>query len=433
MSWPPDALWSRLAALWRTHGSPSASANERAKALEHLKQLQADFDLSDVQMAYIAEYTALDPSSRIIKRERVENAFEVVLGVLDEAGIVLPFEYAVAVAAWVLHTYVFDLFIHTPRLLLYSREPGCGKTVLLVCIEALANDPLHVSATTPAVIYHRLKTDPRTTFLLDEIEHSTLWKRHDPMVAIIDAGHRQGGKVPRVVNHEVVFYPAFAPLALATVIGPGRQEKFPLQIASRSIALQLVKSFEGRDDIFPDDPRFAPVRAVLFRWAKTFQRPKTISLPKELRGRCGDNWRVLIAIGDALGYGATLRAAAVAVEEASFDPEIRFYEDTYIVFEQLQTDRLWTSELVQALSEMEHGLWAALTNDALYARFYRKGIDYRTVWKIGADGKRRSNKGFHRWQFEPVWRDLLGHAETQSSKIIRLPRHKRGTGEAHDG
>jgi len=324
-------------------GAPSASAAERAKAFEYLKQQQADFELSDVQVTYIAEYSALDPSSRIIKRERAENAFEVVLGVIDETGLVLPFEYSVVVAAWVLHTYVFNLFIHTPRLLAYSREPGCGKTVLFACIAALANNSMHVSATTPAVIYHQLKAQPWTTFLLEEIEHSTLWKRHDPVVAIIDSGHRQGVGVPRVVNHQVVYYPTFAPLALATVIGPGRKEKFPLQVASRSIALQLVKSFEGRDDIFPNDPRFAPARTVASKWAETFQRPRTISLPKELRGRCADNWRVLIAIGDALGYGATLRAAAIAVEEASFDPEIRLYEDTYIVFEQLQADHLWTS------------------------------------------------------------------------------------------
>jgi hypothetical protein len=433
MSWPPDALWPRLAALWRTHGAPSASAGERATAFEHLKQLQADFDLSDVQVAYIAEYSTLDPSSRIIKRERAENAFEVVLGVLDETGLVLPFEYAVVVAAWILHSYVFNLFIHTPRLLIYSREPGCGKTVLLVCIEALASNPLRISATTPAVIYHRLKTHPRTTLLLDEIEHSTLWDRRDPLVAIIDDGHRQGGHVPRVVNHELVLYPTFAPLALATVIGPGRKEKFPVQVAGRSIALQLVKSFEGRDDIFPDDPRFAPVRAVASKWAETFQRPETISLPKELRVRCGNNWRVLIAIGAALGYGATLRAAAIAVEKASFDPEVRFYEDIYHVFEQRQADGLWASELVQALSEIEDAPWATLTNEVLYDRLYRKGIEYRTVWKAGADGKRRSNRGFYRKQFEPIWRELLGHAETQSNKIIRLPRHKRGTGETHGG
>ena len=58
MNWPPDELWSRLAACWRTMGAPSASAAERAKAFEYLKQQQADFELSDVQVTYIAEYSA---------------------------------------------------------------------------------------------------------------------------------------------------------------------------------------------------------------------------------------------------------------------------------------------------------------------------------------------------------------------------------------
>jgi hypothetical protein len=354
-----------------------------------------------------------------------------VLGTLDEMGLVLSFEHAVIVTVWILHVYVFEQFVHTPRLLIFSREPGCGKTVLLVCIEVLTNNALRISATTPAVIYRRLRTHPQTAFLLDEVEHSTLWDRHDPLVAIVDSGHRQGGYIPRVIRGEVVMFPTFAPLALATIIGRDRREKFPLQIVSRSIGLELMKSFEGRDEILLNDPRFAPVRAVAARWAETFRRPQTIDLPKQLRGRCADNYRALVAIGDDLGYGATVRAAAIAVEQASFDPELQFYSDIIDTFERRQTDRFWTGELVQALQQIEHGLWAALTNDALYDRLYRKGIDYRTVWKVGADGVRRSNKGFYLTQFEKVRRDLFGHTEAQPSKIIQLPRHKQGTGEAH--
>jgi hypothetical protein len=431
--WPPDALWSRIAALWaHAHGAPGTSAGEQAKAFAALEELKSDFDLSDIQIAYMAEFQMLDPSSRIVRRERAENAFEIVLATLDNAAVILPtFEFAVTVAAWVLHTYVFDRFIHTPRLLVHSREPGCGKTALFACVEGMANNAFRDSAVTPAVIYHQLLDCPRTTLLLDEIEHSTLWKQHDPIVAIIDTGHRQGGYIPRVIRGKVVRFPTFAPLALAPVFNRRSREKFPLQIVSRSISLELVKRREGRDEIFSDDPRFPPIRAIINRWAETFQRSKTIILPQQFHGRTADNWRVLIAIGDALGYGATVRAAAIAVEAASFDPELRFYGDIFDVFEKKQVDRFWTSELVQALREIEHGLWAALTNDAFYDRLYRKGIDYRTVWKVGADGTRRSNKGFYREQFEPVWRDLLGHTETQSSKIIRLPRHKRGTGGAH--
>ena len=187
------------------------------------------------------------------------------------------------------------------------------------------------------------------------MEHSTLWDRQDLLVQVIDAGHRQGGRVPRVDNKEVVYFPTFAPLALGTVIDRARQHRFPEQIVTRSIASEMKQHPEGRDEIFPGDPRFVPVRAVISRWAPTFQRPKTIRLPKGVVMRCSNNWYALTAIGDALGYGATLRAAAIAVETANFDLATKLDEDLYEVFKQQQADGLWTHEIVQAT---RNGAWA---------------------------------------------------------------------------
>jgi hypothetical protein len=433
MSWPPDELWPRIAALWATHGAPSASPGERAKAFATLKQHQHDFDLTDCQLAFIGEHHAL-PGSRIVKRERPENAFEIMLGVIDSVGLVMPFDHMVVDTAWALHTYVFSQFLHTPRHLTYSRGSGYGKTVRLSCLREVANQARYMIAPTPAVLYHHLWKYPQTTFFVDDAEHSNLWNRQDLLTQIIDAGHRQGGEVPRVVNREVIWYPTFAPLALGLVIDRNRRDKFPPQIATRSIISEMKKSLEGLDEIFPGDPRFVPVRAVAARWAETFQRPRAVSLPRGIFARCANNWRVLVAIGDALGYGATLRAAALAIEAANFDPEIQLYQDIYLVFERLQVDRLWTGELLQALKEIEDSPWVSLTTNELYDRLYRRGIDYRTVWKTNTHGIRRSNNGFYCKQFEAVWRELLGvgHTDTHSNKIIQIAAHKRHTGDAHD-
>src|SRR5262245_59912268 len=125
MTWPPDALWSRIAAMWNhAYGPPGSNEGERGNALAALRQHQKDFELTDCQFAFIAEHYALDPSSRAIKRERLPNAFEVLLSVIDEAGLVMPFEYTVVCAVWTLHTYVFHQFLHTPRLLIHSRGSG---------------------------------------------------------------------------------------------------------------------------------------------------------------------------------------------------------------------------------------------------------------------------------------------------------------------
>jgi Protein of unknown function (DUF3631) len=432
MTWPPEALWSRIAGLWaHAHGPPGG---ERTNAFVALKQIQTDFELSDAQLAYIAEYEALSPGSRIIHRERAENAFEVVLGVISEVGLVMPFEHFVVDAAWILHTYVFHQFLHTPRVLIWSRGSGYGKTVRLSCIAALAKNARYMIAPSPAVLYHEIRAHPETTLVLDDMENDDLWNKRSLLRQIIDGGHRQGAPVPRVINHEVVWFPTFAPLAVGTIVDRARRYKFPPQLLTRSIANEMKKSREGRDEIFPDDPCFVPVRAVAARWAPTFQRPKMISLPKGIITRCATNWRPLIAIGDALGYGATLRAAAIAVEAANFDPELRFDEDLFSVFEQRQQESgLWIDEIVQALGDIDDGPWGSLTRDLLYDLLYRRGIEKRTVWKVSADGGRRSNKGVYRKQLEPLWRELGYEAQqAQASKIIRLPRHKSGTGEAQD-
>jgi Protein of unknown function (DUF3631) len=433
MTWPPDELWPKIAALWSTYGTPSASANERDKAFATLKQYQNDFGLSDCQLAFIAEHQILDPSSRIFKRERPENAFEITLNAIDGVGLVMPFEHFVVDTAWALHTYVFRQFLHTPRLLIWSRGSGYGKTARLSCQRELANQARYMVAPTPAVLYHYLRKYPETTYLIDDAERSGFWDRQSVLVQVIDAGHRQGGETPRVRGDDVIWYPTFAPLALGIVLDRDRRNTFPPQILDRSIKFEMKKSPEGLDEIFPGDPRFVPVRAVAARWAETFQRPPTVSLPKGIVARCAKNWHVLTAIADTLGYGATLRAAAVAIEAANFDPEVRLYEDIYLVFKQWQVDRLWTSELLQALRGIEGGPWAALTSKDLYDQLYRKGIDYRTVWKTNTHGARRSNNGFYRKQFEPVWHELgIEHTDTQSNKIIQIAAHKRHTEDTHD-
>ena len=436
MTWPPDPLWARISALWRhANGTPSANAGERANASAVLKQYQHDFDLTDCQLAFIAEHEALNPGSRIVKRERLENAFEITLGTIDSVGLVMPFEHLIIDVAWALHTYICRLFLHTPRLLIHSRGSGFGKTVRLNVIKELANQSTYMVAPTPAVLYHPLKKYPLSTLAIDDAERMD-WSRKSLLVQIIDAGHRQGADIPRVIrNKEVVWYPTFAPLALGLVLDRFLREMFlsqVTQVLTRSIVCEMKHSNEALDRIFPGDPRFAPARAINARWAETFRHPETpISLPQGIFARRLNNYSVLAAVADSLGYGATLRAAAVAIEAENFDAEIQLYQDIFLVFERLQVDRLWASELVQALRET-NDMWVSLTTSALYERLWKRGIEYRTIWKLGAGAKRQSNKGFMREQFVPVWRELLGHSETQSSKIIRLPRHKLGTGGTHD-
>ena len=231
------------------------------------------------------------------------NVFDVVLEMILSSKIVLSFEQAITVALWSLHSCTYHHFMHTPRLLVESYEPGCGKTALGMLVNALACNTFFTSSTSAAAIYYRLRQCQHCTLIVDEVEHSALWGQEKLLLSIFDAGHRKGGRVTRVIGGEVVEFPAFAPLMLMAVW----QRPFAPQLLSRSILLHMEKHPEGRDEVDPNDPRFLPARAAQAQWASEFQRPKDCELPRELVGRAGDNWRPLVEIGATLGYPATVR------------------------------------------------------------------------------------------------------------------------------
>jgi hypothetical protein len=135
---PSDKVCELIAKLW-VAGMRAANISEGQNALAALKRLQADHGLSDVMVAYIAESHS--------KPADAANVLDLVLEVITSSKIVMTFEQQVTVTFWILHTHVFDQFFHTPRLLLQSYEPGCGKTSLAILVRALAYNPLFTSST----------------------------------------------------------------------------------------------------------------------------------------------------------------------------------------------------------------------------------------------------------------------------------------------
>jgi putative DNA primase/helicase len=82
--------------------------------------------------------------------------------------VVLPKHADVALALWVLHTWVFDGFDITPYLAITSPTRRCGKTVLMtmlywLCRRAKKND--HMSK---ASIYRSVEAE-QPTLILDEV------------------------------------------------------------------------------------------------------------------------------------------------------------------------------------------------------------------------------------------------------------------------
>jgi Protein of unknown function (DUF3631) len=436
MGWMDDEserrrIYSRAAKLWAL-AFDGSNPGESANALAALRRLQSEQELSDVELAFIVEQGQQEPTpSRLGISEYPPNVLELILHLFERSHIILPLEQAVTATLWILHATVFRQFLHTPRLVLRSFEPACGKTTLLSCMRLLIRDALKTGSTSPAALYYRLKAIPDTTLLLDEVEHSTLWDNKKLLLNVIDEGHRAGGTVTRVLKGEVVEFAVFAPLELALVVG----KRLPPQLLSRAIILDMQRHPEGRDQLSPNDPLLPVIRQAITQWAADFRRSQNVRMP--LSGRAADNWRCLIEVADSLGYGATARAVALRLHHHNVELEIGLLTDIRRIFEQRDIDRIWTEDLLTALQQLEGASWDEfwglddneephrLRRGEFYRLLRRKRIRSRSIQRALGE-RRESRKGFLREQFEPVWAELFG-TSAQPSKIIRLTRQKGGT------
>lgn len=434
MNYPPKPVCERIGKFWTRRNLPF----EGASAFAHLKRLQSEHELSDIELTFIGElYANGDPG------ERAPDLLQLLLHFFEASHIVLSLEPAITVALWVLHAFTFDKFLHSPRLLLRSFEPGAGKSVVMHCLKGLIPESLLTSNTSAAALYHRLRKSPSTVFLLDEFESSELYRRGSVLVAFIDAGWRQGGTLTRFIDREDVEFPCFCPLALAVYLKPQNRRPIPDQVLSRCITLDIAKNVQrGQDVLWPDDPRFGKLRGLISEWAGTFNRPKNFRIiSRILVGRTANNWQALIEIAETLGYGATALVVAETIERATVNPITELFWDLRRIFEPPGVDRFWTGELLEALHQLEGSHWDEflgidgdqpphkLTKAELYGMLRTKRVRSTGIWK-SISKQRRYAKGFYKHQFEPVWRDLFPDTPTHASKIIRLPRHsQRHSGE----
>ena len=90
------------------------------------------------------------------------NVLDLVLRLI-ELHIAISPEERLATALWALHTYIFDRYTITPRLVPRSPVRGCGKTTLLVLLDLLSADSFRVDNVSAAAVYHRLHHRPRST------------------------------------------------------------------------------------------------------------------------------------------------------------------------------------------------------------------------------------------------------------------------------
>lgn len=328
--------------------------------------------------------------------------------------LVLPARAAPAIALWILHSYLMDVWQVSPLLMFTSPTKRCGKSTTLMLVTSLCPRRLLASNLTPAVLF-RIVDRYRPTLSIDEAD--TLLKDNDELRAVINAGYlRQTANVPRCIgdDHEPTLLSSWCPKLIGMIGMP------PDTVADRSILVPMKRKGPGdavtrlRADRLESGA--LALRRQATRWARDFGADVMDAdpeVPGTLHDRAQDNWRPLLALADAAA-GHWPETARLAARTLSGDLDSDDSEAASVVL--LGDIRMWFDEqdeqpeivesatLVTYLTSLETRPWsewrAGKPLTAVSLSRLLKGYDIRpTTARVGT----RTPKAYRRDNFTDAW------------------------------
>jgi hypothetical protein len=355
-------------------------------------------------------------------------------------------EAATAVALWIIHTHVYELFDSTPRLVLTSAEKGSGKSRCLEVIELLGRNAEQVTDPSIASIFRSLKVE-RLTVLLDECDNYL-----DPngrrdsadLRALVNTGHRVNGKTKRCAphSHEPETFSTFCPVAL------GGLGNLPDTILDRSVRIAMKKRA-------PDEPverlrhrRVGPEAEILRERLRTWGESNPTAfdgadpvMPDEIFDRAQDVWEPLVAIADRAGdaWPSLARRAAVVLTRAQAEPGQsmggRLLADLWRNYGSTSEVFIRTEEMLSSLQSDDTSPWAdgGITSRRLAHLLRYYGIKPEQH-RVGTE----NHRGYRVSELRDAWRRYLPPTATAATSATgvtdlmtrrrrkKLPQHQVG-------
>lgn len=405
-----DRKWyKRLAQLFALCGSKSGDgANARAKLDEMLAINGLTWNDLPELLAEAKRVTAGEQAPRSHADPGAPpgnlDIIQQVTGLLDVYLDIKPHERLI-VALWVLHCYLYRQFPETPRLMFISAVEGEGKTTALNVLHKMIFPSVKAASFTAAALAAVIDRD-HPTLLLDEGRNLDL--QNSPLMrAIMHSGHERGGARVFMRGGEPTRVETFGPLCITSI------EELPsFELMSRAIIIRLRRS--TRTDIKkfnPEGTTYDPVYLNIRQWAAHCNLDLHNADPEmpAMKNRRKDNWRPLIAIADALGYGDAAREAMAQIDSRYEEsPGVLILRDIKSVFRDFHS--MHSAYLAAELQKIETSPWSdwrgkdhsyhahpITPNDI--ARLLRPfQIRPRSVEIEGLN-----LKGYHRDDFNDVW------------------------------
>jgi putative DNA primase/helicase len=354
--------------------------------------------------------------------------------------VVLPEAAAVAIAGWVLHTYVYEQFQHTPRLAITSPAKRCGKSTLLDVLRATCRRPLKADSISAAGTFRTVEALSPVTLLIDEAD--AFLQQNEELRGILNSGFERSGEVIRVVEirgeQQPVTFRTFAPVALACI------GDLPGTLEDRAIPVSLQRKTAGETVVKLRAPgaraRLHDLARKAARWAADrgpHLNPDP-AVPEALGDREGDITVPLLSIADDAGGGwpERLRASLITLfrkrnaDAGAADLGTLLLADLKSLFDELSATRLPSAQIVERLTRLEDRPWSEFRNGRpitppqLAAALRPFGVRPVTI-RTGTE----TAKGYHRDALAEAWERYLTPAHTLSALeggAEPSHRHKQG-------
>ena len=293
------------------------------------------------------------------------------------ARLVLNRQQAIAVALWVIYSYVFDLFNIAPVLLVHSPLRECGKTTTGALLCQLVFRPSPTANLSTAALYHEIEQH-KPVLIIDEADRFI--HGANELVGVLNAGHtRPTAYVVRCIGGQNQRFYVFCPKIILMIGTP------PDTIYDRSIAIKMVRKRDDEHIVALDSVwrcrELRILQAQIQRWAND-NRERIRQAHVERAGlgssRAEDNWRPLLSIAKVIGdewHESALDAARTLVRGNSQKSlVVQLLEDIRHAFETINDDKISSAQLIDLLCTDPEKPWLTANNG--------RPIGYRQLRKM---------------------------------------------------
>lgn len=341
--------------------------------------------------------------------------------------LIISEEQADAMALWVAHTYMVDLFDVSPLLMFNAPEKACAKTLAQTLIGILCFRPLPAANASLSALFRSVEWKP--TILLDEVD--TFLGSNPEAQGLINAGYKSGGFVLRSESTGDSFTPKMFPVFCAkSISGIALERHLPDSTLSRCIPINMRRKLPGETVErlrYADKGLFDVLRSKLVRFALDYAkqiRQARPSLPEELGDRAQDNWECLLAVASCGGPEWLERATKAAIELSGKDDDAsstsnELLTDIREIFEQKNAGKLCSADLIAALTTNVDMGWGTYNRGKpMTARQLAKQLAAYGIKSKNLRFQPATLKGYEKADFQEVFERYLAPPENPPQRSV---------------